>query len=372
MSILYFSYDTIKNPIVKSQVLPILKELQKNQKTYLLSFENTNIKRINKKHYILRYNNSTLSKIFIFLYSIFFSIRLCKKKKIKIVITRSYVPQIISLFVKYFTNIKIIFDIRGYWFDEKNDFKSINFLVYKLLKIIEKFLYRKADRVITLSDLSKIYISRKFGIDIKNIKSVTTFADIKKIKFIKKTKSNVLRLAYIGSLTNSYDFLTTTKFLKRLNELTKKWNMTIFNIGEEDYFTNLISNYPELKSKIIYTNFLNKNKISFILKNFDVGLYFIHPTFSKTASCPTKLGEFLASGTPVITNPKIGDINNIIKNNKCGLIIDKKSIKNLQIKKILDLKNKKFHHNSRKTALKFFNFKKEFIKYKNLIDDLSF
>ena len=42
--------------------------------------------------------------------------------------------------------------------------------------------------------------------------------------------------------------------------------MTIFNIGQYEFFESVIKNYPELKKKIKYTNFLNNKNLSTILK----------------------------------------------------------------------------------------------------------
>ena len=57
--------------------------------------------------------------------------------------------------------------------------------------------------------------------------------------------------------------------------------------------------------------------------------------FSKIASCPTKLGEMLSSGIPVITNGGIGDIELYLDNKrKSGFlinIINKKKLKILII-----------------------------------------
>jgi glycosyltransferase involved in cell wall biosynthesis len=44
----------------------------------------------------------------------------------------------------------------------------------------------------------------------------------------------------------------------------------------------------------------------------DVSLCFIKPAYSKLSSSPTKLGELLAMGIPVIANEGVGDVAAII------------------------------------------------------------
>jgi len=54
----------------------------------------------------------------------------------------------------------------------------------------------------------------------------------------------------------------------------------------------------------------------------DLGIFFIKPAYSKRASSATKLGEMLAMGLPVITNKIKGDADHLLKNYKCGVLLD--------------------------------------------------
>ena len=50
-------------------------------------------------------------------------------------------------------------------------------------------------------------------------------------------------------------------------------------------------------------------------------LFFIRPSFSKSASSPTKMGELLSMQVPVVTNAGVGDVDSIIDETKCGVIV---------------------------------------------------
>src|SRR6185295_13279348 len=54
----------------------------------------------------------------------------------------------------------------------------------------------------------------------------------------------------------------------------------------------------------------------------DVGLSFIKRCFSKLASSPTKNGEYLACGLPLVINAGIGDSDALINDWKAGVLID--------------------------------------------------
>ena len=55
----------------------------------------------------------------------------------------------------------------------------------------------------------------------------------------------------------------------------------------------------------------------------DLGVSFILATYSAKASCPTKFGEMLAMGIPVIANAGVGDIAEIAARNRSGAIVER-------------------------------------------------
>ncbi|MDO9376790.1 MAG: glycosyltransferase, partial [Ferruginibacter sp.] len=48
----------------------------------------------------------------------------------------------------------------------------------------------------------------------------------------------------------------------------------------------------------------------------------IKPCFSKLSSSPTKHGEIMAMGIPVITNSGVGDVKEIVEKYEAGYVVD--------------------------------------------------
>jgi glycosyltransferase involved in cell wall biosynthesis len=59
-------------------------------------------------------------------------------------------------------------------------------------------------------------------------------------------------------------------------------------------------------------------------------LFFIKPLFSKKGSSPTKLGELLACGIPVISNSGIGDCDKLFEETGCGVLVSAFDVPNYQ------------------------------------------
>jgi glycosyltransferase involved in cell wall biosynthesis len=54
----------------------------------------------------------------------------------------------------------------------------------------------------------------------------------------------------------------------------------------------------------------------------EFGISFIRPSFSKIASSPTKIGEYLAAGLPVVSSRGIGDVDALLAENRVGVLVD--------------------------------------------------
>ena len=54
----------------------------------------------------------------------------------------------------------------------------------------------------------------------------------------------------------------------------------------------------------------------------DVAVSFIKPCYSKLASSPTKLAEYLACGLPVVANSGVGDVDELIGGKQVGVVFD--------------------------------------------------
>jgi glycosyltransferase involved in cell wall biosynthesis len=50
-------------------------------------------------------------------------------------------------------------------------------------------------------------------------------------------------------------------------------------------------------------------------------IFFIQPVFSKSGSSPTKHGEMLGMGLPVIANSGVGDVDRIIEDTNSGILV---------------------------------------------------
>jgi glycosyltransferase involved in cell wall biosynthesis len=58
-----------------------------------------------------------------------------------------------------------------------------------------------------------------------------------------------------------------------------------------------------------------------LIKASDINISFIKPVYSKISSSPTKLGEVLSMGIPVIVNSGVGDVEQTVEAANAGYVL---------------------------------------------------
>ena len=394
--VLYITYDGVLEPLGQSQVLNYLKALSLEHKIFLLSFEKkkdlTSFSYYNSmkkecedldiKWVHLNYHKSSFRTYFDIFKGVGVSFYICLKNRVDIVHSRSYLPALIALILNKSIKRKFIFDMRGLWADEKVDsgmWKKTGYL-YKLVKALEKYFLINADEVISLTKSGESEI-RKFGY-LKdkevNISVIRTCTDLEKFKPRKKDFSDQTPnneefiLGYVGSVSLWYNFSKVIFFFKKLKKVRPNSILSIVNNGEHEEIKEKLKSFSLNEDSYILESKKYK-EVPSAMQNMDAGIFLLEPFYSKVASAPTKLGEFLAMGIPCVTSKNIGDVESILDEGDCGVVLSsfddeyvEKCVKDL-INLSLDLEVKQ---RCRNTAKKYFSLKEGVVKYSELYKNL--
>lgn len=360
-SVLYISYNGLLEPILSSQVIPYLKRLsQDGFKFILLTFEKPKdlsnagrrrIKEIRSElrkdgiHWIwLLYHKhpDKLSTLLDLLAGALVSIYIFFKYKIKIVHVRGVTPGAIGLFLsKIFVKTKIIFDMRGLLAEEYvgGGIWKDGGIFFNLVKFIESRLIMRADAIIVLTkkhyrmNLELPYFNKNVPMAV-----IPCCVDLDKFKpekierkgFLKRynidTDGEILFM-YLGKIGTYYLVKEMFEFFNYVNSFMPDSKFIILTSDNPDAFKKLGIAFPKNNIHLLHPSF---DEIPLLLRCADAGLFFIN-SYKKFGSSPIKLGEFLASGKPVVINSGIGDTEELVINNRVGVVI-----RNFQEKDYLD------------------------------------
>jgi glycosyltransferase involved in cell wall biosynthesis len=350
--VLYLSYDGLTDPLGQSQILPYLCGLSKRgYRIQILSFEKkdriqsgyNNINSICSQYSIawipLTYHKkppivSTLWDLFVAYKK---AARLVGSGKIALVHCRSYLMSLVGVLLKEKYGVKFLFDMRGFWADERVEGGLWNLrnplyrLTYRYFKKKENLFLREADHIISLTDNGKTVISSA-GCQ-KPITVIPCCVDT--VYFDPSTICEEDRIGLRRKLDISEDdfvllYLGSIGTWYMLNEMFAFFNLLNRNGGAK--FLIVTTDSENEIRKTASTKNIDLNRI--IVKKaerHEVPLYisiahgsvlFIKPTFSKRASSPTKLGEVLSMGIPVVANASVGDNDFLFASDAIGVLVD--------------------------------------------------
>lgn len=323
-------------PLGQSQVLPYIKGLSKKGiKFYLISLEKKkdikesirirgNLESLRINWYKLRYFGHHPIKILFSIFQCFLvAFYLVISKKIEMIHARAYYSVFVSLPFKKLFKIKLIFDMRGFGPEEFVDAGSIkkDSIYYKLLKFLERKSILLADYLITLTPEAAEIIKneyKKLAID-----WMPTCVDEDRFKteepiFLLK---NRFVMVYSGSLWSWYNINAMIDFFNVLKIQIPSAHFLILSKDKNEKLYPLFSDKGLQKGDYTVIE-VEPDKVPRYLKGSNLGISFTYNTYSKKASFPTKIAEYLISGLPIVINTQFDFLKNLITTNKIGIIIE--------------------------------------------------
>lgn len=352
--VLYITYDGLTDPLGRSQVLPYLVGCaSRGHHITILSCEKRDrfctgkapVMRVCNEAGLdwwpLRYHRRppVISSIYDAWRLTTASVALHRRCQFELVHSRSYIPSIAALHLKRLAGLPLLFDMRGFWPEERIEGGSWDIRnplyarVYRYFKRLETRLLQTSDHIIALSEagktqlLSRPALADRTAEDISVIPCAVDFEHFRLARSERATSRQALGisadaavLVYIGSLGSWYMLDEMLDYFRAFQARHNDAYFLFVTMEPSDIITTA-ARTRGLDLKRIIIRAATREELPKIIASADAGISFIKPVFSKTASCPTKLGEMLASGLPVVSNTGVGDVETILQETGAGAVI---------------------------------------------------
>ncbi len=367
--ILFISYDGLTDPLGPSQIIPYLAGLTKYGYAFtILSCDKPHLYN-NKKKYVeeliksypikwvsipYHKNPPVLSSVFDFYKLKQTANELHKKEKFDMVHTRPGLPALTGLWLKKKYGIKFLNDIRGFWADERVDGGMWN-LKNPLYKKIYSFFKKKEFECIEIAD-HNVCLTQRAKAEIQSWKNISQRSiDIEVIpcsvdiqlfspenidqslreNFKKELniKNEDFILSYLGSIGGWYLIDEMMEFFKTLLEKIPNSKFLFIAPHRREVIYKAAKKFNISQEKIIVRS-ADHHQVPTLLSLSNLSIFFIKACYSKISSSPTKHGEIMAMGIPVITNSGVGDVEEVTDKFNSGYVI--KSFTADEYKKVID------------------------------------
>lgn len=371
--ILFISYDGMTDPLGPSQVIPYLVGLSRyGYKFTILSCDKKDKFSANKE-----YVESLLKGTFVEWVSIPYhknppvlsswydyrrlketAAQLHKKRKYDMVHTRPGIPTLVALWMKKKFGVRFLNDVRGFWADERVDggMWNMNKLLYKkIYGFFKKHEYEcleKADGITCLTVAAKKemlgwkQISGQplaievipCSVDLDLFNPATINISLKnQLQQELGISNGEMIFSYLGSIGGWYLTREMMQYCKLLEEAFPAARFLFISPHRHEQIAAAAAAAGIPAEKLI-TKQARRDEVPALLSFSTYSIFFIKPCYSKISSSPTKHGEIMAMGIPVITNAGVGDVKEIVEHYHSGIVLDDLSAASMQ-KAVASIKN---------------------------------
>lgn len=340
--VVYISYDGMLEPLGQSQVLAYLERLARDRPIHLVSFEKpedwsdeSGRERIRERlesagihWHPRRYHKrpSALATAWDVMVGTITTLYLVWRHRLDIVHARSYVPSVMAMVATRLTRTRFIFDMRGFWADERIDggIWPAGGRMYRVAKWFERRFLLCADHVVSLTHAAVEEIRHFAYLDgcMPPTTVIPTCADLD--RFVPgETRHDRpgFTLGYVGSAGTWYLFDATVAAFHHLQAQRPDVRFLIVNRAEHELIKQKLGAGGVDLQRVELVR-ADPAEVPALMARMDATIFFIKPMFSKKASAPTKLGEFLGCGIPVLSNNGVGDMAEILHSDRVGIALD--------------------------------------------------
>jgi glycosyltransferase involved in cell wall biosynthesis len=350
--VLYLTYDGLTDPLGESQVLPYLERLAvRGHKITIISCEKPQARAVRGaavaaqcaaagiEWHPLRYRKRppVLSTLIDLAGMRQTARALHRAQSFDLIHCRSYLPGLIGLEMKQRTGVRFLFDMRGFWIDERfergiwDSGSPIFGVIAGWLRKRERVMFDESDAVVSLTNAAREALGRRGGAEwVEKTSVVPCCADLAHFDprggAMRRSGRALLGIGedapvalFLGSLGGAYPLEPVANFFKR------------WSAGRNDARLLAVTRHAEAEvrsdpalaalGRRLVVRAGERKEMPALIAAADVGLSFILPSSCAVASSPTKVGEMLAMGVPVVANAGVGDISLIMSEQNAGALL---------------------------------------------------
>lgn len=337
---LYFSYDGLLDPLGQSQIVPYVSVISAaGHSLTIVSFEKVErtkkqiklmeikLQKIGVNWVRLEFRSGKFWAIKRFISGVLLIRKLCNRIQPDFMHLRGLVPAVIFELSR--SAVPSLYDFRGFALGEWVDIGKItqSSLLYRVLDQLDRKAVKSASGLVVLEESAKRLLKETYDVPNVPLKVIRTCTDVKRYTKRKNvhSKGSAMRFAFLGGAKFPYRPDLALMLIKKLIEHGVDCNIDFINKGDHciiEKATDLTSISKE-KVRILSCE---HSKIPDILTTYDCGIVMVETSHWRRVCSPTKMGEYLASGLPVISLEGIDAIDDLSERTECVTTINREEL----------------------------------------------
>ena len=337
---LYLTRNGLLEPLGQSQVLAYLRGLARAHRVTLITYEKADdwadtqrvaqlraeCERLGIRWLPQRFRAQPkgLAPALSMLRMVWLVAREARAQRVRLIHARSYIPAAVALVVGRLTGVPFIFDMRALWPEELITAGRLRrgSLLHRAMVAAERACLRRAAAVVSLTHaavehLERVYPQAMAG---QTVAVIPTCADL--ARFVPAAQPPAQRvLGCLGTVLSGWfriDWLAAFLAVAAQQDPQLRFELTTRDdpsrvraaLGAGHAWQSRLSIAP-----------CATDKVHEVLQGQMASVMFFTQGLGKLGSSPTRMAEILGCGLPVVANAGVGDVAQIIREHRVGVLV---------------------------------------------------
>jgi len=348
---LYVTRNGMLEPLGQSQVLSYLKGLSKNYQVSLISFEKPedradqqdfeSVQKDCERHGIrwlpqrFHHRPKVIAPAWNMIVFLFLCLREVRKGNAELIHARSYIPAAVALLVHKLTGTPFIFDMRALWPEELITAGRLKrgSVMHKAIAWVERSCLKNAAAVVSLTHAAVDYLRETYPAELEGqvIRVIPTCADLGRFVPASTHGDSPAIYSCVGTVLSGWFHLDwLAEFFREVAEQDPQARFEVITRDEADVVRSRLGGNEDFQRRLRVFG-LPSQQVHSAVQSHMVSAMFFSQGLSKLGSSPTRMGEILGCGLPVVANAGVGDVARIIEQYNVGVLVEDGSAESMKL-----------------------------------------
>ena len=340
--ILYLTRNGLLEPLGQSQIWPYLKGLSRDHHITLISFEKPSDQadcstmemmrlqcishsiRWIPLHFRLKPRPLAPAMAILQLATVAL-FQFCCRSRSQLVHARSYVPAGVSLLLHRLTGVPFIFDMRALWLEELITAGHLQrgSLMHRALLWLERSCLREASAVVSLTQAAVGYLQQQYPRELaaQRIAVIPTCADLQRFQPAEPVAGAPLVIGCIGTVLSGWFLIDWLRaFFEAVVRVDPSARFELISRDASETILSALQPAFTWADRLHIQSASPAEMPSIVQRHTASVMFYAGGATSELGRSPTRMAEVLGCGRPVVANPGVGDVEQVVRQHRVGVL----------------------------------------------------
>ncbi len=248
-----------------------------------------------------------------------------RRSRPQLVHARSYVPAAIALLLHRLTGVPFIFDMRALWPEELITAGHLRrgSLLHRALLGLERRCLQEASAVVSLTQAAVRYLHERYPRELsgQRISVIPTCADLRRFQPADPAPAAPLVIGCIGTVLSGWFLIAWLRaFFEAIARADPTARFELISRDAPEAILAALQPSPAWAHRLYIQAATPAEMPAIVRRHTASVMFYAGGATSELGRSPTRMAEVLGCGRPVVSNPGVGDVEQVIRQHRVGVL----------------------------------------------------